>query len=58
MIDYQPLYDVLVEANAEAWVELLPQQVSDAFDLDKHGTLSEWLSTIESLPVPILHIVH
>jgi tRNA (mo5U34)-methyltransferase len=53
MIDYQPLYDALVEANAEAWVELLPQQVSDAFDLDKHGTLSEWLSTIESLPVPI-----
>ncbi len=50
MIDYQPLYDALLDVKAAVWVELLPQQISDAFDLDKHGTLSEWLPIIDSLP--------
>ncbi len=50
MIDYQPLYEALLDVKAEAWVDLLPQQISDAFDLDKHGTLSDWLSIINSLP--------
>ena len=53
MIDYQPLYDALVDVKAEAWVDLLPQQISHAFDLEAHGTLAEWLSIIESLPTPI-----
>jgi tRNA (mo5U34)-methyltransferase len=50
MIDYQPLYNTLLDAKADAWVKLLPQQLSSAFDLTKHGNLEEWLAVVERLP--------
>ena len=50
MIDYQPLYNLLLDAKADNWVKLLPQQIASAFELTKHGTLSHWQSVIESMP--------
>ena len=50
MIDYQPLYNTLLEAKADAWVKLLPQQLSSAFDISRHGNLEEWKTVVERLP--------
>ena len=50
MIDYQTLYNLLLDAKADNWVKLLPQQIASAFELTKHGTLSHWQSVIESMP--------
>ena len=50
MIDYSPLYQALLDAKANAWVDLLPKQLADAFDHTKHGTLSEWQAIIASIP--------
>jgi tRNA (mo5U34)-methyltransferase len=50
MIDYQPLYNTLLDAKADAWVKLLPQQLADAFDLTRHGNLEQWQTVIECLP--------
>jgi len=51
MIDYQPLYNSLLEAKADNWVKVLPRQIASAFDSAKHGTLSHWQSIIESMPM-------
>lgn len=48
MIEYQPLYDALLEAKAEDWVKLLPQQLARAFDVTRHGSLSQWQALIEN----------
>ncbi|MEI6333734.1 MAG: tRNA 5-methoxyuridine(34)/uridine 5-oxyacetic acid(34) synthase CmoB [Methylococcaceae bacterium] len=50
MIDYQPLYNTLLDAKADTWVELLPGQLASAFATSKHGTLSQWQAAIENLP--------
>ncbi|MDD1624948.1 MAG: tRNA 5-methoxyuridine(34)/uridine 5-oxyacetic acid(34) synthase CmoB [Methylococcaceae bacterium] len=50
MIDYQPLYNTLLDAKADAWVKLLPQQLANAFDPTRHGTLEQWQTVIECLP--------
>jgi tRNA (mo5U34)-methyltransferase len=50
MIDYQPLYNTLLDAKADAWVKLLPLQLSSAFDLTKHGNSEEWQTVVERLP--------
>jgi tRNA (mo5U34)-methyltransferase len=50
MIDYQPLFNTLIDAKADAWVNLLPQQLASAFDLNRHGNLAQWQSVIECLP--------
>ena len=50
MIDYQPLYNVLLDAKADAWVNLLPQQLASALDLTRHGNLAQWQTVIECLP--------
>ncbi|NOT12439.1 MAG: tRNA 5-methoxyuridine(34)/uridine 5-oxyacetic acid(34) synthase CmoB [Methylococcaceae bacterium] len=50
MIDYQPLYETLTAAKADAWVGCLPEQLLKAFDKTRHGTLPQWLSLIASLP--------
>ncbi len=49
MIDYQPLYNALVDAKAEAWTEILPQQLERGFDPTKHGNLAEWQALIDSV---------
>ena len=50
MIDYQPLYDALSDVKADAWVRLLPQQLSSAFEPSRHGNLAEWQTVVERLP--------
>jgi len=50
MIDYQPLYNTLLEARADAWAKLLPQQLVAAFDFSRHGNLEQWQTVIECLP--------
>lgn len=50
MIDYQPLYNALLDAKADAWVELLPRQLEDAFNPTTHGNLEQWRSLIASQP--------
>lgn len=50
MIDYQPLYQALRSAKADIWADRLPQQISEAFDLSRHGHLAEWQQLIANLP--------
>jgi tRNA (mo5U34)-methyltransferase len=50
MIDYHPLYNNLLDAKADAWVKVLPQQLATAFDLTRHGNLEQWQTVIECLP--------
>ena len=50
MIDYQPLYNTLLDAKADAWVKLLPQQLASAFDSTRHGNLEQWQTVVECLP--------
>ena len=50
MIDYQPLYNALLDAKADAWLQLLPQQLSNAFDPARHGNSEAWQAVIEDLP--------
>jgi tRNA (mo5U34)-methyltransferase len=52
MIDYQPLIETLLEARADAWVRILPQQLARAFEPANHGTLAQWQALIEQLPEP------
>lgn len=53
MIDYQPLYNALLDAKADAWVDLLPQQISQALSPRNHGSLVEWQSAIKDFPTPL-----
>jgi tRNA (mo5U34)-methyltransferase len=58
MIDYQPLYDALIEAKAEVWAKLLPQQLEQGFDQTKHSGLAQWQALIDSVPhIPAVHRV-
>jgi tRNA (mo5U34)-methyltransferase len=50
MMDYQPLYDALIEAKAETWAKLLPQQLEQAFELSKHGDLAQWQALLAAVP--------
>lgn len=51
MIDYQPLYDALIDAKADAWVKILPEQLERGFDPSRHGNLAEWQVLVDSVPV-------
>ncbi|PPK73508.1 tRNA (mo5U34)-methyltransferase [Methylobacter tundripaludum] len=51
MIDYQPLYDALIDAKADAWVKILPEQLERGFDQSRHGNLAEWQALVDSVPV-------
>jgi tRNA (mo5U34)-methyltransferase len=50
VIDYQPLYQALRSAKADAWAESLPQQLNEAFDHTRHGHLATWQKLIDSIP--------
>ncbi len=50
MIDYKPLCHALRSAKADVWADLLPQQISAAFDHTRHGHLATWQSLIKNLP--------
>ncbi len=51
MIDYQPLYNALTDAKAEAWAKILPQQLEQGFEQTKHGDLAQWQALVDSVPV-------
>jgi len=58
MIDYQPLYNALIDAKAEAWANILPEQLEQGFDQSKHGTLAQWQALVDSMPeLPTAHRV-
>ena len=50
MIDYQPFYDILLAAKADAWAKILPEQLASAFDKTRHGTLPQWQMLIDNMP--------
>jgi len=50
MIDYQPLYDALIDAKADAWAKMLPQQLERGFDSARHGNLAQWQALVDSVP--------
>jgi len=52
MIDYQPLYDELVEMQAEAWAEILPKQIQQKLNPEAHGNFAKWNAAVEQLPQP------
>lgn len=51
MMDYQPLYTALLEAGAKTWVELLPEQLANAYDQRIHGDLGYWQAQVDNAPV-------
>jgi tRNA (mo5U34)-methyltransferase len=58
MIDYQPLYEALLDAKADAWVNILPQQLERRFGQTKHGNLADWQALVASVPIlPTAHRV-
>jgi tRNA (mo5U34)-methyltransferase len=50
MIDYQPLYDALIDAKGDAWAKMLPQQLERGFDPARHGNLAQWQALVDSVP--------
>jgi tRNA (mo5U34)-methyltransferase len=50
MTDYQPLYNALLGAKADAWVGLLPRQIASALDPTRHGSMAQWQVVVETLP--------
>jgi tRNA (mo5U34)-methyltransferase len=50
VIDYQPLYEALLDAKADAWTRLLPQQLASALNSTKHGSLAIWQELVDHLP--------
>lgn len=50
MINYQPLYDALFDVKADAWANILPQQISKALNTSSHGNLAKWQTLVEQLP--------
>lgn len=50
MTAYQDLYSTIRQANADAWADLLPEQISAALDPRRHGNLPHWLALLDRLP--------
>ncbi|CAA9889235.1 tRNA U34 carboxymethyltransferase [Candidatus Methylobacter favarea] len=58
MLDYQPLYEALLDAKADAWTSILPRQLASAFT-SRHGNLAKWQTLINQLPelTPTLNLL-
>ena len=52
MINYQPMYQALINAGAQAWVDKLPLQMAASLNCQQHGDLVRWLEIVEDLIVP------
>ncbi len=50
MINYQPLYQRLSDLNADAWLQILPQQIEKAFDPNSNGHSAQWFEILKQLP--------
>ncbi|WP_428353226.1 tRNA 5-methoxyuridine(34)/uridine 5-oxyacetic acid(34) synthase CmoB [Methyloprofundus sp.] len=53
MIDYQPLYELLTERNAEHWSAILPEQIQQKLNPGAHGNFVKWNAAVEQLPIPL-----
>lgn len=49
-MDYSNLYKDLKAADVLFWAEQLPQQLTNAFDVTKHGDLIRWQNQLNDLP--------
>jgi len=61
MMDYQPLYSALQEANLQSWADKLPIQLQQAFDNKHHGNLNQWkqvVAQVEMLTPSIRDVVN
>jgi len=50
MINYQLLYQALLDAKVVEWTELIPQQLEQAFELNSNGNSANWKQVISELP--------
>lgn len=50
MTDYSLLYKQLAKANANRWVDILPQQIERAFSLNPSANSAIWQQIISQLP--------
>ncbi len=57
MLNYQPLFQQLEALQAEQWLQVLPAQLEQAFDLNKHGSAADWFEIIRQLPAIQPHCV-
>lgn len=47
---YSSLYSALHDVNASIWAMQLPEQLTAAFDTQKHGDLRKWQQQLNALP--------
>ncbi len=52
MIDYQPLYELLIERNAAHWSAILAAQIQQKLTPEAHGNFTKWMTAVEQLPTP------
>jgi tRNA (mo5U34)-methyltransferase len=50
-VEYQPLYDILVEYKADEWVAILPGQIERIFSAVRHGDLQKWMDVVQNQPL-------
>jgi len=50
MINYDKLYDKMLKANLDNWVEVLPEQIDEKIFKTKNGNMGKWLEALEQLP--------
>jgi tRNA (mo5U34)-methyltransferase len=55
MINYQPLYQELIERNAAHWAALLPNQIYQKLNPSAHGNYTLWSDAVNALPTPKNH---
>ena len=52
MTEYDSIYKLLRPAKNDAWLNILPQQIEQAFDFSVHGTSAKWQKIIQELDLP------
>lgn len=46
----EALYQLMQDSELEPWLELLPQQLANAYDEKRHGNLDQWRQVLAQLP--------
>ncbi len=50
MINYDKLYNKMLKANLDNWVDVLPEQIDEKIFKIKNGNMGNWLEALEKLP--------
>jgi len=50
MINYDKLYNKMLKANLDQWVDVLPEQIDEKIFKTKNGNMENWLVALEKLP--------